>query len=887
MGLTDNLAASRYASISENAAAEAKSYADRAALSEDFADQSQESAEASAQAAIQAETAKQDAIISSEASAASADSSLASANEAAISAAYASTSSNVYLTVAAAQAAITAGTIPLNALFNVNGSTSNNYVDQYQNISGTAQPTGKSSPSSVYVSALATHVNGIDTRLSGGYYQQFLSSPALTGTPESISRTRINGTNFTTSGTLSTVTVFAETAGAGKVKIVTPGTAGTYSLVSEFNVTFSVGSNVFVSGVHFSNITVTTSQTIAVYGSVGRMSVTATGSAPDGSSFIANSDLTGSNVAVTSTTNIMEIQAVVLNGAGRSFEQLSTDVYGISSQLSSTDELNGIATPGVTGTVESIARTRIIGSPFAHSGTIKSIKLYIHTAGAGKIKIVRSASSFATCSLVNEFSVTVVAGLNTFVAGVDFTGFSVAAGDNLAFYGSTARLEVSANFGGASGVSYTYNGDLTVAGTAVVAATNIMQMNGVVSISPDYPTVVVNSSTALQLANQNQTSISNISLSVSDQLRKSIITESQRFSGTTLPSTWVTSGAVWSVNNSLIASGTGSATTIAYLNSPSAMARKVTRARIKMVTATSRAGIAFFPPENSRGTAVLINGSTGQLEINLYTGLALTSSKTVSLPSAIVANREYMLEVKKIGISTIATLRDTVTGVSITLSQSQGDGYPDAGAQMGSPGILFVSGSITVLKFDAVSCVRQDPAWIILGDSIVEGSNNAADWPKMWGYLLENARGKGDTLVAARGGDETTNLLLRLGADLNQFSPKYVIYETGTNDTSQTTWRTNTQTIINAIVARGAIPILCTQVPRPSKQSQITAQNADIRAKYFGNYDYIDLALAVSVSNAGLVYDPTYYQSDQTHLTVDGEAKLFAQVLSDAPYLLD
>lgn len=86
MGLTDNLAASRYASISENAAAEAKSYADRAALSEDFADKSQESAEASAQAAIQAETAKQDAILSSESSAASADSSLASANEAAISA---------------------------------------------------------------------------------------------------------------------------------------------------------------------------------------------------------------------------------------------------------------------------------------------------------------------------------------------------------------------------------------------------------------------------------------------------------------------------------------------------------------------------------------------------------------------------------------------------------------------------------------------------------------------------------------------------------------------------------------------------------------------------------------------------------------------------------
>jgi lysophospholipase L1-like esterase len=152
MGLTDNLAASRYASISENAAAEAKSYADRAALSEDYADQSQESADASAQAAIQAESAKQDAIISSEASAASADASLTSANEAAISAAYASTSSNVYLTVADAQAAITAGTIPLNALFNVRGSDES-FVDRYQNVAGVATFTGESDPSKDFVTS--------------------------------------------------------------------------------------------------------------------------------------------------------------------------------------------------------------------------------------------------------------------------------------------------------------------------------------------------------------------------------------------------------------------------------------------------------------------------------------------------------------------------------------------------------------------------------------------------------------------------------------------------------------------------------------------------------------------------------------------------------------
>ncbi|MEX0633284.1 SGNH/GDSL hydrolase family protein [Serratia ureilytica] len=123
--------------------------------------------------------------------------------------------------------------------------------------------------------------------------------------------------------------------------------------------------------------------------------------------------------------------------------------------------------------------------------------------------------------------------------------------------------------------------------------------------------------------------------------------------------------------------------------------------------------------------------------------------------------------------------------------------------------------------------------------------------------------------------------------DLNQFSPKYVIYEIGTNDANQAEWRINTQSVINAIVARGATPILCTQVPRPAKQAQITAQNSDIRSRFFGDYDYIDLALAVSLNNAGVEYDPVYYQQDKVHLTVEGEEKLFSQVLADAPFLLD
>lgn len=139
MATTDNLSAQRYAANAAVSAAEAKSYADVAGLSEDFSNQ----AKASADAAAAAESSSVDA----------ATSALESENNAALSAAIASEAaqnatitSNLYPTLAAAQAAITDGTIPVNALFNVAvpaGSTPPRFADQYQNVAGVATLTGQ------------------------------------------------------------------------------------------------------------------------------------------------------------------------------------------------------------------------------------------------------------------------------------------------------------------------------------------------------------------------------------------------------------------------------------------------------------------------------------------------------------------------------------------------------------------------------------------------------------------------------------------------------------------------------------------------------------------------------------------------------------------------
>lgn len=143
MSLTNTASAALSATVAENAAAEAKSYAQTAGMAEDFSNQAQ----ASAEAAAAAESSSIDAATSA---AASETSSAEAAAVAALAAQNATITANIYPTLADAQAAITAGTIPPNALFNVAvpaGSTPPRFADQYQNVAGVATPTGVSYPS--------------------------------------------------------------------------------------------------------------------------------------------------------------------------------------------------------------------------------------------------------------------------------------------------------------------------------------------------------------------------------------------------------------------------------------------------------------------------------------------------------------------------------------------------------------------------------------------------------------------------------------------------------------------------------------------------------------------------------------------------------------------
>lgn len=148
MALTDTQAAKQSAVIAENAAAEAKSYAEKAEKGEDFSNQAKSSADAAALSEAYAADSASKASVSEENAASSAAAAEASSENAFLA-------SNVYPSELAGQAAIDAGTIPLDALFNVVGSSGYAFVDQYKNLAGVATKTGNSYPNTDYVKSIS------------------------------------------------------------------------------------------------------------------------------------------------------------------------------------------------------------------------------------------------------------------------------------------------------------------------------------------------------------------------------------------------------------------------------------------------------------------------------------------------------------------------------------------------------------------------------------------------------------------------------------------------------------------------------------------------------------------------------------------------------------
>ncbi|KPH66318.1 hypothetical protein [Novosphingobium sp. ST904] len=408
-----------------------------------------------------------------------------------------------------------------------------------------------------------------------------------------------------------------------------------------------------------------------------------------------------------------------------------------------------------------VSRT-YMNPPTAAGGLLSKVRLRVLTGGTGEIRVYKVNGS--NIEDVKIFPVTVADGLNEFPSS--FFGGYILPDDWLVGYRAISSSNLRYNAGGRV-YSVLNTADTGVGASMAPTIENVATL--ALEVTVGHPPKSV------------------LAARPSD---KSLLVERQVFVGTTVSTAWGLTG--WSWSNGLVASSAGWGQVGLY-NTPSSASKKRISARIKINAASDQVGICFSPQENSRGTVALVNGTSGNLELYLWTGPgnAGTLAKSVALPSALVPGRVYELEVAKDGISHVITLRDTVDQTfSASISQAQGDGT-NAGACHGSPGVICLAGTPTVTAFDYRIPVRPQPWAVILTDSIGEGSDitPASDWNFSWPYLLDADRNRGDLVLGLRGGDETPNLLTRLATDLSIWNPAYVVLQEGTNDPSQAVWR--------------------------------------------------------------------------------------------------
>lgn len=373
-----------------------------------------------------------------------------------------------------------------------------------------------------------------------------------------------------------------------------------------------------------------------------------------------------------------------------------------------------------------------------------------------------------------------------------------------------------------------------------------------------------------------------------DASLRPVTQERQFFPGTATPENW-TLGSAFTVNNGLVASGTGGwANTAAYLYGNTRGQSSTTQKSItQSITIQSSNFIGGFgAPEANAGGIVMIDmtaGTNGRLILYYWNGSAAGTINFQSDFSAPLVNgRRYTLTFTRNVFTNTAVLRDALTGTTIATvtGASNGPGASLCARFHGNPSYVHIQGTA---RWDWGNFARNYPAdvkAVVFGDSNSEGAflSGGLTWVEQLraGY-------PGEIVNASRGGDITRNMIDRID-DLTSFRPRFAIMACGTNDTVQKHWRFNVQTFIDAARQIGAEPILVTPPPRDTGMTLMNALATDIYNRFFGPIRYIDLLAALSDNNARAAWNATF-RLDTVHYNAAGHTRALAQALLDVPEL--
>ncbi len=571
------------------------------------------------------------------------------------------------------------------------------------------------------------------------------------------------------------------------------------------------------------------------------------------------------------------------------------DAAAVAVKLASAESLLGfpfdapdIQTAGTINPDSLTANTASVYGPAAaldDTLPLDTVRARYLSAGIAKIEIISAADV-----ILQQWQVSAAAGINTFAAGADFdAGYVPPAGAHLGIRwvsGSFLRYQN----GGAGSYRWTRAGSNNVGDTVVDPAATTVTV--AVEVVQKWPALNERVSVAEVAQVQIEARLSALENKAATPPRGVTPIIRTRFPGSSLPAGMAGTG--WTVSAGLLVPGPSSTyNTPCHYNTFSAAGRKHISARAKVSTAASAIfGISCFPMESPNyyfGTLALVDAAANRVRLQPWTGASTgpySAGREAVLPFAVTDGSDVQLDLLKIAGKLTFTVSDPISGASVQISGEQGDGV-EVGRAWGKAGVFSIGNDASFSRFDYAFGTAPNPCLIALGDSNTEGpSTLGADYLKGYAHVIDATRGKADVLVAGRGGDESINLLARLALDLDAFTPQYVSVMIGTNEDDHALWRSRYQSIVDRIVSRGAIPILCTLFPKTGSEAKNALFNADILGGFFGAHPVAQTGLAMS-NGDGVTWNSAFDSGDHIHANVAGHARAALQFFIDCPFLLD
>lgn len=148
---------------------------------------------------------------------------------------------------------------------------------------------------------------------------------------------------------------------------------------------------------------------------------------------------------------------------------------------------------------------------------------------------------------------------------------------------------------------------------------------------------------------------------------------------------------------------------------------------------------------------------------------------TTEIPTKMIGNREYIVELHKFGTTSTLILLDTLTGQKVSVSH---DGW-GCGRQNELYGFYAVRGTMPIFqKFEVYSF--DNPDIVFVGDSITEGVY-VYDRTQRYAELFRTTNPDKCVVISARGGDTIDGILKKFDTEYNIYKPKLMSVLIGEN----------------------------------------------------------------------------------------------------------